>query len=347
MGWPYAVISEKSTFATYGEIQPVELKRVKYLARAYVYEPQDFHAFEKTYWEYEDFGPFYKNMIEVQIDDYDASQVRNDVLTEYDVIVLTTPRDALNAHDKAILEEFEASKGIVVPPGRSAYDEISKIRYRFESGELKSRQEVYIWEYHSSNLDMYYPEVDGWFTPEGAKKNAAVLEQFYGFAQSVVDEKPFQGGKISIAFFRYRWMSMAGQIVRMGILRGESRLFAPNWAFYHELAHDFTGHDGGGCNARPRTSMAGHVNMNILFGEAVANLFAYYFDSTFRYDSSSVEGMRAYWQSRLRDYESNKVDPYSLDWHGHNEDQRYFGDSWAQINKILRSLGVWTDQRRH
>jgi len=211
--WTDAAASQSPTAIS--EIQSVELERVKYLARAYVYEPQDFQAFEKTYWEYEDFRPFYKNRIEIQIDDYDASQVRDEVLTEYDIIILTTPRDTLSQHDKSILEQFEASKGIVIPSGRNAYDEISAIRSRFESGQLRSKQEIYIWEYHSTNLDIYYPEVAGWFSLENAQRNAAVAEQFYIFAQEVIDERPFRGEKISIAFFKYRWMSMAGQATRV------------------------------------------------------------------------------------------------------------------------------------
>jgi len=318
------------------EIQPSELERVKYLARAYVYEPQDFQAFEKTCWEYEDFRPFYNNKIEIQIDDYDASQIKDELFTEYDIIVLTTPRDTLSQHDKSILEEFEASKGIVMPSGRNAYKEISAIRCRFESSQLRSKQEIYIWEYHSTNLDIYYPEVEGWFTLENAQKNAAVLEQFYRFAEDVVDERPFHGGKISIAFFKYRWMSMAGQIVRMGILREESNLFPPGWAFYHELTHDFTGYDGPGLM---RTSTAGYVSINIAFGETMAQIFAYYFDSTFKYDMGSVQEMKSFWASKLQEYENNKVDPYALNWHGHNEDQRHFE---AMIFYISETYGWQT-----
>lgn len=318
--WVNSASSEGPTDITLDQIQPVELQRVKYLARAYVYEPQDFRAFEKTYWEYEDFRPFYKSRIEVQIDDYDTSKMRDEVVTEYDIIILTTPRDSLSEHDKSILDKFEASKGIIIPYAKEAYDEISTIRYRFESGQLKSKQDIYIWEYHSASLDVYYPEVAGWFTVENAQRNAAIMEQFYRFARDVVDEAPFHGGKISIAFFKYRHVSMAGQIVRMGVLGEEGNLFPPSWAFYHELAHDFTGYDGPG---RMRTSTAGYVNINIAFGEAIANLFAYYFDSTFKYDTRSVREMNSFWKSKLQEYESKKIDPYALNWHGHNEDQRY------------------------
>jgi len=79
--WVNIAGSQSPARIALNEIQPVELQRVKYLARAYVYEPQDFRAFEKTYWGYEDFRPFYKSRIELQIDDYDASKIRNEVLT--------------------------------------------------------------------------------------------------------------------------------------------------------------------------------------------------------------------------------------------------------------------------
>jgi hypothetical protein len=300
-------------------MKPIELTRVKYLARAYVYEPQDFRAFEKTYWEYEDFRPFYKNGIEVQIDDYDASEIADEVLTEYDIVILTTPRDSLSEHDKSILEKFEASKGIIIPSGRGAYDQISSIASSFETGQLKSKQEIYVWEYHSVKFDIYYPEVPSWFALEAARKNAAAAEQFYTFSRQVVDEVPFHGEKISIAFFKYRWMSFAGQTVRMGILTEEGKLFPPSWTFYHELAHDFTGLDGD----RPRTSTAGYISMNIAFGETMAWLFACYFDSTSNYTPRYVRRMESFWRSKMQEYENKKVDPYALNWHGHNEDQQF------------------------
>ena len=314
-----------------------ELGRVKYLARAYVYEPQDFHAFEKTYWQYEDFRPFYENRIEVQIDDYYASQIRNEVITEYDIIILTTPRETLSPADKSILEKFDASKGIVIDSTRNAYGEIQSLRYRFESSQLRSKQETYIWEYHSANLDIYYPEVLGWFTPEDARKNAGIAEQFYGFAQDVIDERPFGGAKISIAFFKYRSNSMAGQMIRMGIVTEQGKLFPPSWTFYHELAHDFSSNDGE--PDRPRTSTAAYLDINIAFEEVMANLFAYYFDSTFRYDMNHVRMRRSLWESMLREYENAKVDPYSLNWHGHNRDQQYLE---AMLFNVSESYGWQT-----
>ena len=346
--WVNTAGSQSPTRITPNQIQPVELQRVKYLARAYVYEPQDFQAFEKTYNEYEDFRPFYRNKIEVQIDDYDASKIRDELLTEYDIIILTTPRDTLSEHDKAILEKFEASKGIVIPSGKSAYDQISTIRSRFENGELKSKQDIFIWEYHSANLDIYYPEVPGWFTLEHAQKNAAIAEQFYSFARDVVDEAPFHGGKIAIAFFKYRSMSMAGQMIRMGILTEEGRLFPPFWTFYHEMAHDFTGLDGD----RPRTLTAGYINMNIAFGETIANLFACYFDSTFKYTPRYEGRMESFWRSKLQEYETKKINPYALNWHGHNEDQQYleamlfnvsdtYGwQTWNSFFRIAKKSGI-------
>lgn len=346
--WVNTAGSQSPTHITPNQIQPVELQRVKYLARAYVYEPQDFEAFEKTYWQYEDFRPFYKNRIEVQIDDYDASKIRDELLTEYDIIILTTPRDALSEHDKSLLDKFEASKGIIIPSGKSAYDEISSIRSRFENGQLKSKQDIYIWEYHSTNLDIYYPEVLGWFTIENAQKNAAIAEQFYDFAQEVVDERPFHGEKISVAFFKYRSMSMAGQAVRMGTLTDEGRLFPPSWTFYHELTHDFTGLDG----SRPRTSTAGYINMNIAFGETIAWMFAYYFDSTFKYTPRYVRRMESFWRSKLQEYETKKVSPYGLNWHGHNEDQQYleamlfnvsdtYGwQTWNSFFRVAKKSGI-------
>jgi hypothetical protein len=348
--WTDAATSRSPADISSQDNQPVELKRVKYLARAYVYEPQDFQAFEKTYWEYEDFRPFYKSRIEVQIDDYDASQIRDEVLTEYDIIILTTPRDTLSEHDKSVLEKFEASKGIIIPSGKSAYDEISSMRYRFENGQLKSKQDIYIWEYHSTSLDIYYPEVAAWFTLENAQKNAAVAEQFYDFAQEVIDERPFHGEKISIAFFKYRWMSMAGQMIRMGILREEGKLFPPTWTFYHELAHDFSSNDGE--PQRPRTSTAAYLDINIAFEEATANLFACYFASTFKYDAPRVQQQESFWKAKLEQYENRKISPYALNWHGHNADQQYleailfyisetYGwETWNQFFRTAKQSGI-------
>jgi len=342
--WTNAARSQDPRPVTFDEVQPVDLRQVNYLARAYVYEPQDFQNFEKTYWQYEDFRPFYKSRIEVQIDDYDASKIRDEVLTEYDIIILTTPRDSLREHDKTILETFEASKGIVIPSGKNAYDEISTISSRFESGQLKSKQDIYIWEYHSNNLEIYYPEVVGWFTQEDAQKNAAIAEQFYSFAREVIDEKPFHGEKISIAFFKYRSMSMAGQTVRMGILTEEGKLFPPNWAFYHELAHDFSSNDGE--PQRPRTSTAAYLDINIAFEETMAWMFAYYFDSTHQYDTARVEQQKSYWKAKLEEYENRKVNPYTLNWHGHNADQQYLEamlfhisetNGWSTWNQFFRT----------
>jgi hypothetical protein len=348
--WANAAGSQSPTDITLNQIQPVELQRVKYLARAYVYEPQDFQTFEKTYNEYEDFRPFYKSKIEVQIDDYDASKIRDEVLTEYDIVILTTPRDGLSEHDKSILEKFEASKGIIIPSGKSAYNEISALKSRFENGQLKSKQEIYIWEYHSANLDVYYPEVTGWFTLENAQKNAAVAEQFYDFAREVIGERPFHGEKISIAFFKYRWMSMAGQMIRMGILREEGKLFPPTWTFYHELAHDFSSNDGE--PQRPRTSTAAYLDINIAFEEAMANLFACYFASTFKYDAARVQQQESFWKAKLQQYENRKISPYALNWHGHNADQQYleailfyisetYGwETWNQFFRIAKQSGI-------
>jgi len=338
------------TYITLNQIKPVELQRVRYLARAYVYEPQDFHQFEKTYGKYEDFRPFYQNRIEVQIDDYDASQIRDEVLTQYDMIVLTTPRDGLSQHDKTILEKFESSNGIVIASGDSAYDEISFVRSRFESGQLNSKQEIYIWEYHSGNLDIYYPEIPGWFTLENAQKNAAIAEQVYALFQQTIDERPFQGGAISIAFFKYRSNSMAGQFVRMGTQTEQGNLFPPNWTFYHEIAHDFTSNDGE--PNRPRTSTAAYLDINIAFEEALANLFAFYFASTLGYDARLVQAKASFWKAKLDEYENRKINPYALNWHGHNEDQQYleamlfyisdtYGwETWNQFFRIAKQSDI-------
>jgi len=81
-------------------------------------------------------------------------------------------------------------------------------------------------------------------------------------------------------------------------------------------------------------------------------MFAYYFDSTFKYTPRYVRRMESFWRSKLREYETKKVSPYGLNWHGHNEDQQYFEamlfnvsdthgwETWNSFFRVAKKSGI-------
>jgi len=139
----------------------------------------------------------------------------------------------------------------------------------------------------------------------------------------------------------------------MGLDSGifDGRIIPPEPAFFHELVHNFT--------LRDRASVAKYVDINGAITEAFANIFTYYFVyenikySEYAVDNWLSDGKRvAYERNKLKEYESKKTDPYSLDWGAHKDAQpyirsiffyiseKYGWDVWNRFFRVARNSNV-------
>ena len=201
----------------------------------------------------------------------------------------------------------------------------------------------------TANLKIHYPE----FVDEEVKKEQArILQQAYDFYfQLIGQEYPFSGSKIEIIFDSSLVnVSYSGNPIRMGTDSGifDGKILPPEPAFFHELVHDFTIQD--------RTSVAKYVDINGAITEAFADLFTYYFaHEELKYSKDDIyryAGWAAYCRNTLKEYETKKIDPYSLNWGAHKDAQpyicstlfylseKYGWDVWNRFFRVARDSNV-------
>ena len=157
-----------------------------------------------------------------------------------------------------------------------------------------------------------------------ANKQAGILQNAYDTYLALFGEEyPYGGEKITINFDpELKDISYAGNPIRMGT---DSEIFSgrvnpPNGAYYYLLVLDFT--LGGG------TEAACYIDLNKAMAAAFADFFAYYYaHEVLQYSPEDLQGWESYRTSRLNQlasYESQEIDPYTLEWKHHTDPHYYF-----------------------
>jgi len=189
----------------------------------------------------------------------------------------------------------------------------------------------------TSNLTINYPD---FLDRNEANKQAEILQKAYdAYLALFGKEAPYGGKKITINFDReLKDISYAGNPIRMGT---DSEIFSgrvnpPAGAYYYLLVFDFTLAGG--------TQAARYIGLNSAMAAAFADYFAYYFGhEVLKYSAADIQwydGIRADRLDRLAAYESQKIDPYSLEWKHHTDPHYYFEGMLYRVSDKC-GWGVW------
>jgi hypothetical protein len=189
----------------------------------------------------------------------------------------------------------------------------------------------------TSNLIVNYPD---FLDPKEASKQADILQKAYDAYLALFGrEIPYGGKKITINFDpESKDVSYAGNPIRMGT---DSQIFSgrvnpPTGAYYYILVADFT--------VGSQTQAARYIDLNSAMMAAFADYFAYYFGhEVLQYSAADVQGWdgyRADLLNRLAAYESQKIDPYSLEWKHHTDPHYYFEGMLFRVSDKC-GWGVW------
>jgi len=189
----------------------------------------------------------------------------------------------------------------------------------------------------TSSLIINYPD---FLDRSEANKQAEILQKAYDTYLALFGkEVPYGGSKITINFDpKLGDVSYAGNPIRMGT---DSQIFSgrvnpPTGAYYYILVADFT--------VSSQTQAARYIDLNSAMTAAFADLFAYYFGhEVLQYSAADIQwydGIRADRLDRLAAYESQKIDPYSLEWKHHTDPHYYFEGMLFRVSDQC-GWGVW------
>jgi hypothetical protein len=201
----------------------------------------------------------------------------------------------------------------------------------------------------TKNLKIHYPE---FVEEETAKDQAKILQQAYDFYYNLIgQEYPYNGDRINIIFdSSLGYVSHAGNPITMGADSGifDGKMLPPEPSFFHEIVHDFTTSD--------RASVAKYVDINGAITEAIADLFTFYFaHEKLKYSQDDVNRYTQWeisFRNLLSEYETNKTDPYILDWGGHKDAQpficsifffiseKYGWEVWDRFFQVARKSNI-------
>jgi hypothetical protein len=304
--------------------QTTQVERIAFYARAYIFDPEQ----NDRYWNV---TQFYANGIEAH-QDFQSQTIRQEVLTSYDIIILSISDERLSGSDKSLLVKFKEGGGVVIPASEDAYRKIPFLRQEYVSGRLKAKEQIVLTRAEAGKLVIFYPDT---LSLDDATQSAIILGDAYEFYHDLIGEYGFKGNRIYIVFNPLlkdygadsNPIRMDGDYVKgKRFVRMDLGLLPPHPDFFHELVHS--------CFARTKAN--GWISLNGAFGEAFANLFTYYFGhEILQYSPALTHEYELYaqgrWRDALQEYEASQMNPYSLDWGPHRSAQQYLEGMLSNI----------------